>query len=216
MLVSKSCYGFYEGYSAYGEGELCVKDCEGYKKEDFVDKKISFYLYSDVTSVEEGFFDIFDGLKEIIIPDTVTYIGVTDVTLEILQKNKVLIRGAFDSYAEKFAKKYELEFLHSDLEIACVGDYFDGGVDIITIKFSLSAQPCIHQDSRCQGNSAGSTGGGEVSISIPEDFYLTHTAEDIADMCWGSCYEKISKNTKLKDFLEKAKMKKGYHFKEYG
>ena len=133
-----------------------------------------------------------------------------------MQKNKVLIRGTFDSYAEKFAIKYELEFLHSDLEIACVGDYFDRGVDIITIKFPINNQPCIQQDTRCQGSSTGSTSGGEVSINIPEDFYLTHTAEDIADMCWGSCYDKICKNSKLKDFLEKAKMKKGYHFKEYG
>ena len=213
MLVSSTCYGFYKGYSAYGEGEVCIKDREYYKKEEFENKDISFILNSGVTGVEDGFFDIFAGLKEIIIPDTVTHIGVTDVTLGILRKNKALIRGTFDSYAEEFARKYGFEFLHSDIEIACVGDYFEYGADIITMCFSINGEPYIHQDSRCQGSSAGSTGGGEVSLSIPKDFYLTHNEKDIADMCWGSCYDKILNSTKLKVFLEKARSRNGYYLR---
>ena len=91
------------------------------------------------------------------------------------------------------------------MTIGRTGDYFDHGVYIITLCFTPDGKPFIHQDCRCQGSSAGSTGGGETSFDLPRDFYKTHTAEDIADLCWGCCYSRIKSSSDLQHFLEGAK-----------
>lgn len=94
------------------------------------------------------------------------------------------------------------------MKLATVGDYFDRGVDVITLRFYGDGKPYIHMDCMCQGISAGSMGGGEVSFDLPEDFYLTMTAEEIAGKCWRS--KTILNNGILQEFMQKAKEKNGY------
>lgn len=56
-------------------------------------------------------------------------------TIRLFQDNRVLLRGVYDSVAERLAQKYHLRFLHLDMELVSVGDYFERGVDIITVRF---------------------------------------------------------------------------------
>ena len=80
---------------------------------------------------------------------------------------------------------------------------------MITLRFREDGSAYIHQDCKCQGISAGNTGGGETSFDLPKDFYRTMQAEDIAEQCWGSCYAEILKRGTLAAFLSKAKQKQG-------
>ena len=94
-----------------------------------------------------------------------------------------------------------------------MGDYYDQGNDLITLRLFPDGSAKIHQDCRCQGSSAGSVGGGEIDVNIPKDFWRTHSPKDIADLCWGSCYSAILKCEALKSFLAKAKKKNGFCFR---
>ena len=214
ILVTNTYSRFYWGIDAYGEGPLFVKDIEYHTEEDFRKRRepVSFILCPGVTTVEAGVFDIFITLAELVVSDTVKRIDMSEKSMKLFRKNHVTVRAAFDSYGEAFAKKYGLNFLHEDIQLARHGDYFERGVDIITLRFTPDGSPFLHQDCRCQGSSAGSTGGGEVDLDLKKDFYRKLGQEDIAGMCWGSCCEGIMGSEKLRVFLEKAKERKGYQF----
>ncbi|MBQ3078084.1 MAG: hypothetical protein IJC43_09510 [Clostridia bacterium] len=166
---------------------------------------VAFELGEGVTEVEPGFFDLFPGLTEIKLADTVTQIALTEQTQRLLRANDVLICGSFDRYAEQFAKEQGLRFVHADLELAADGDYFDGGIDLVTLRFDRDGSAFLHQNSLCQGSSSGSSGGGEERIALPADFALTHTPEELAALCWGNCREKIRRCEALAVYLQKAK-----------
>lgn len=212
ILVSNTYSRFYWGIDAYGEGPLYVKDIRYHDEEDFRrnQEPVSFILSSGVTTVEAGFFDIFITIAELVVSDTVKRIDMSEKSVKLFQKNHVTVRAAFDSYGEAFAKKYKLRFLHEDIELTRHGDYFERGANIITLCFRPDGSPFIHQDCLCQGSSAGSSGGGEVSLDLPGDFCKKLSREDIADMVWGSCYSGVLHSEKLRTFLEKAKERKGY------
>lgn len=213
VLVSNSYARFYKGISASGKGRLCVSDITYHKKEDFLKSKesVSIEIKPDITEVEKGFFDIFITLKQLVIAKSVKQIDVSQETLDLFHTNNVVIRGYFDTYADNFAKKYGLPFMHSDMVIARVGDYFSpAGIDIITLCFTPNGKPFIHQNCLCQGSSAGSSGGGENSFDLPADFYRRYTTEKIAAECRGTCYDDICNNADLKSFLEIAKARKGF------
>ena len=215
MLVSGDYCRFYRGISAYGEGRLRISDNVYYTEKDFQQNRepVSFILMDGVTEVEAGFFTMFPTLAQLVVADTVTKIGVTESDLALFRKNRVVIRGSFDGYGDRFARKYGLPFLHGDLELARAGDYFEHGVDIITLCFAPDGRPFLNQDCRCQGSSAGNTGGGEVNVDLRRDFYKRQTADDLADLCWGSCRGKVRESKALKTFLEKAKARGGYERK---
>ena len=172
---------------------------------------ICFELSDEVEKVEQGFFEMLPTIREIRINNPECMICMTDETVRLFQTNKVLIRGGFDTAAERFAREYALRFLHLDAEIGRAGDYFERGVDIITLCFYSDGSAYINQDCRCQGISAGNTGGGEVDFDLPADCYLTMTASDVAALCWGTCYEKIVGGP-LGAILKRAKEKNGFYF----
>ena len=212
ILVTNTYSRFYWGIDAYGEGPLYIKDIEYHREEDFRKNRepVSFILSPGVTTVEAGFFDIFLTIAELAVSDTVTRIGMSETSIALFRKNHVTVRAAFDSCGEAFAKKYGLSFLHEDIELARHGDYFERGIDIITLCFRPDGSPFLHQDCRCQGSSAGSTGGGEVDLELKKDFYKKLSQEELADMVWGSCYSGVLESEKLRVFLEKARERKGY------
>ena len=144
----------------------------------------------------------------ILNPECRLYLSETEK--ELFRKNNVLIRGAFDTSAEAFAKENHLRFLHIDTVIAREGDYFERGIDILTLCFYHDGSAYINQDEKCRGISAGNTGGGEVDINLPKDFYKTMSAKDVAGMCWGNCYDDILKRGVLNSMMKKAKMKNGF------
>lgn len=204
-----------EGLCAQGEGMLLISDLDHYirKGETLNDLcGIGFELEQGVTDVEAGFFDHIPHLVRIMTAPSVKSIGITEKTKEIFAKNDTVIEGEFDTYAERFAKENGLKFVHTDIKLAQTGDYSQQGIDIITLELFDNGSARIHQDCRCAGISAGNTGGGECDIKLPNDFYLTHSPKDIAQLCWGSCYSEILKCAKLKSFLAKAKKKHGFCF----
>ena len=212
ILVTNTYSRFYRGIDAFVEGPLHVKDIVYHSEEEFRKDRapVSFILCPGVTTVEAGVFDIFLTIAELVVADTVTRIDMSEKSVKLFRKNRVTVRAPFGSYGEAFAKKYKLNFLHCDLELARRGDYYERGIDIITLRFRPDGSPFIHQDCRCQGSSAGSVGGGEVSLDLKADFYKKLSQEDIADMVWGTCYSSVLHSEKLRDFLEEARKRKGY------
>lgn len=135
---------------------------------------------------------------------------LTQEAMALFQANDVLLRGDFNAVAERLARQYHLRFLHLDVELASVGDYFARGNNTITLRFRSDGSAYVHQDCRCQGISASSMGGGENSFDIASDFYRTMTPQELADMCWGSCYREMLENGKLAAFMQTAQAKGGY------
>ena len=171
---------------------------------------ICFQLGEEVKEVEADFFEVVPTIRELWMLNPKCRLHMTDATLALFRKNDLLFRGAYDSSAERLARTHHFRFLHLDTEIACVGDYYERGNDLITLRFRDDGSAYIHQDCRCQGISAGNTGGGELSFDLPKDFYLKMTAEEVADMCWGSCRSEIVGRGTLRALMEKAKEKKGF------
>ena len=198
------------GFDAYGD-KILKKEHMSYwmNDEQRVDPRgIALGLDEEIEEVEPDFFDLLPTISSIWIYNPECKIHMTEKTVKLFQKNAVILRGKYDTVSEKLAREYNLRFLHLDVELACIGDYFEHGVDIISLRFRPDGSPFIHQDCRCQGISAGNTGGGEVSFDLPKDFYLSMTAEEIADKCWHT--KLINEKGIFASFLEKAKEKKGY------
>ena len=70
------------------------------------------------TGVETTFLEKLETLKELILPPSVTDIQMKVKLNDILINNKTLVRGEFDSFAERFAAEHKLRFRHSDLVFA--------------------------------------------------------------------------------------------------
>ncbi len=169
---------------------------------------VALGLDEEVREVEPDFFELLPTIDSVWIHNAECDLHMTERTAELFRRNNVVLRGAYDTAAERLAREYRLRFLHLDVELVSLGDYFERGVDIITLRFCEDGSAYIHQDCRCQGSSAGQIGGGEISVDIPDDFYLSLTCEQIAKKCWHS--GDIVANGKLAAFLEKVKSKGGF------
>ncbi len=198
------------GFDAYGGKILRKKDMSYWTdREERADPQgVALDLDEEIEEVEPDFFDLLPTINSVWIHNPACELHMTEKTIELFRKNNVVLRGAYDTAAERLAREYRLRFLLLDVELLSTGDYFERGVDIITLRFSDDGSAYIHQDCRCQGSSAGQTGGGEISVDIPNDFYLSLTCEELAEMCWHS--GDIIANGKLAAFLEKAKSKGGF------
>ncbi|MCR5379531.1 MAG: hypothetical protein K6G44_00995, partial [Lentisphaeria bacterium] len=62
------------------------------------------------TEIDTAFLEQINTLAELILPDSITNINMTPTLEQILKRNNVLIRGSFDSFAEKFAAENKLHF----------------------------------------------------------------------------------------------------------
>ena len=179
---------YYRSIEIYNPGILRAAENSHYANKNVPDAALCIEIYQGTTEIESGFFDVFENLAEISFARSVTKIGISDETLKILKKNNTVIKGYFDSCADKLAAAHNLPFIHAD----------------IPIGYS------IHQNSVSPGMSASSAGGGENTIRLKKDFYSQLSQEDIADMCWGCCYSSIMEDEWLKDFLQKAIKRKGF------
>lgn len=201
------------GFDAYGDKVLKAEHM-AYWMEDpqrTDPDGISFELGKDIEEVEEDFFDLVPTIKELYILNPECNVIMSDRSVELFKENNVLIRGEFDKAGERFAEKYGLRFLHTDVELACAGDYRDaGGVDTITVRFNEDGSSYIRQNNMCVGSSAGWSGGGEICFDLPKDFYITMDAAGIADRCWKSCSELIKTNGILEELMKTAKIKGGF------
>lgn len=186
----------YKGDERFEEENVKIKFCEGIEGS-----------FDGVETVEEGFLDRIPHLAVVEMEHTVKHVGVSPFLEKLMHKNDVIIRGKFNTYAEEFAKKYHLRFLPSNLQLAMEGDFNTRqGVDIITLRMFENGKADINQDNRCQGSSAGSVGGGEISFDIPWDFFKDADAQNkIAARCW--CKESVRNNKEFKDFIETARQR---------
>lgn len=197
--------------NAYGDPVLTKKDFAYWAdRPELTDPAgVVLGLDEEVEIVEEDVFDLLPTLSSLWIENPRCRLPMTEKIVQLFQKNNVLLRGTYDSAAEKLARKYHLRFLPLDVKLAAVGDYFERGRDVITLCFRMDGSVYIHEDCMTQGISAGSMGGGETSFDLPKDFYLKMTAEEIADQCWGRCYSAILENGTLASFIKKAQKKNG-------
>ena len=199
------------GFDAYG-GKVLRKEDMAYwmdhpQRTD--PDGVELGLDGEVEEVEPDFFELLPTIRAVWMENPACRIRMTGKTARLFQDNRVLLRGVYDSSAERLARGCRLRFLHLDVQLASAGDYYGRGNDVITLRFHEDGSAYLHQDCRCQGISAGSVGGGETSFDLPGGFYRAMAPEEIAAMCWGSCRGEILGNGRLAAFMEKARAKGG-------
>ena len=189
-----------------GEGVLCREDTELSPKptERIAKEYDTLSITEGITKVGEGFLDAFPNIGCLILARTVGSVAASPELEKRLRRNKVLIRGEYDTFAEKFAREKGLEFLHCDIHLADddIGDHYEH--DIITLRFHTKGAPDIHYNCFTPGSSAGSYGGGEYAKELPKDFYVGCTVETFAGNFPERLREQLRANEMLRRFLEAA------------
>lgn len=156
------------------------------------------------TEVETAFLERLENLKELIFPDSITEIKMTDKLERILKENNTLIRGSLDSFAERFAAEMGLNFRPADFIFARHVFAKVQEITLLTVQFNRDGSVQIRSDVDSPGSSAGNTFGGVFYNEIPSDFWLNTTAEEVSAMYPG-LDDVVVKDGRLADFIEKAK-----------
>ena len=157
------------------------------------------------TGIETAFLEKLQTLKELVLPPSVTDIEMTPSLREILKANGTLIRGSFDSFAERFAAGNRLDFRPSDFIFA---EYFFEPAQEstrLTLVFKRDGSVLIREDCSMPGTSVSNTLGGTFTHPLPNDFYLTQTAGQIAGGLNARLCGAVTEDGRLRAFLEKAK-----------
>lgn len=190
-------------------GEVLKEFRKEYRREPadvsvFIDDCFGHGLDYGFTGIAPGFLLNFPALKELIMPPSVENVEVTPELERLLVNNNVLIRGWFDTFAERLAGEYKLNFRPADFTFA---DSFDERFhESVSLKmiFSRNGSTVIGEDRSSPGSSAGNTFGGVFYKRLPKKFYRNMTAEDIANMYEEYLYKPITENERLAEFFEKA------------
>ena len=161
-------------------------------------------FYYGFTEVETAFLERLENLKELILPDSITEIKMTDKLERILKENNTLIRGSLDSFAERFAAEMGLNFRPADFIFARHVFAKVQEITLLTVQFNRDGSVQIRSDVDSPGSSAGNTFGGVFYNEIPSDFWLNTTAEEVSAMYPG-LDDVVVKDGRLADFIEKAK-----------
>lgn len=217
-------------FSAWGEGVLSEEGLLDFQKPEAAfskyaktkrrpfPKDISFVVEDSmacgydhgITSVDSALLEKMKTLKELVLPASVTGIDLTPGLKEILIRNSTLIRGPFDSFAERFANETGLRFRPSDLIIAeC---FHEPSRESTTLKlvFSRGGSTVIEQIVSMPGSNAGNTMGGTFIHKLNREFFRKQTASDVADMFGGGLREALIRDGSLAEFIEKAS-ERGYY-----
>lgn len=156
------------------------------------------------TEVETAFLERLENLKELILPDSITEIKMTDKLERILKENNTLIRGSLDSFAERFAAEMGLNFRPADFIFARHVFAKVQEITLLTVQFNRDGSVQIRSDVDSPGSSAGNTFGGVFYNEIPSDFWMNTTAEEVSAMYPG-LDDVVVKDGRLADFIGKAK-----------
>ena len=91
------------------------------------------------------------------MPDSITDIKMTPTLEKILKENNTLIRGTFNSFAERFANENGLNFRHSDYRFAYY--FFEPAQESteLNLIFSRDGTVTIEEKISSPGSSAGNT-----------------------------------------------------------
>lgn len=165
------------------------------------------YWFSGVDAV---LLEKLDTLRELVLPDTVTHLDKTPRLEAILRENDTLIRGGFDSFAQRFAAENGLRFRPADYAFAFY--LYEPVQESTTVElvFRRNGSVQIKEEVSSPGSSAGNTFGGSFFHDLAPDFYRTETAETIARRFRGAIRGAILEQGRLAAFLEKAKAQ-GYY-----
>lgn len=174
----------------------------------FIEDTLAYGYDYGFTSIDPAFLEKLDTLKELILPDSITEIKMTPKLEKLLKGNSVLIRGSFDSFAEKFAAENGLNFRHSDFFVASYEFEPIHEITTLTMIFNRDGSVTLEENVSSPGSSASHTFGGTFYKELDCEFFLHKTVEDIADMYGESLSKSIIENGRLADFLEKAKTHK--------
>lgn len=176
----------------------------------FIQDTLAYGYDYGFTSIDTAFLEKLDTLKELILPDSITEIKMTPKLEKLLKGNDVLIRGAFDSFAEKFAADNDLHFRHCDFFFA--GYTFEPASETtsLTLQFLRDGSAQIEENVSSPGSSAGNCFGGKFYHELDREFFLHKSAEDIADLFGKGLHDAMLENGRLAAFLEKAKTHKLY------
>lgn len=189
-----------------GTGVIGKADMMRYKElhRDLTLSRICFC--NGITEIQAGYIEEFKNLKTLCIGYTVKDIEITDELLGLLVGNGVNIKGWYDSFGERFAKRYSLKFSHADIYI---GWYCNDDYDMrskLTIRFDDNGKPYREYDEYTSGISAGSNGGGVYTRELDEDFYVGMTLNDMAEFL-PRYREPILKNKELEYYLRTANLR---------
>ncbi len=193
-----------------GEGVLLKEDAEVWPggEKNWQDDYDVLSVKEGITGLGEGYLDAFRKIGCLILSRTVEEVASTPQLDQALRRNKVLIRGEYDTFAERFAREKRLKFLHCDIPLAedDIGDHYEH--DIITLRFHTRGAPDIHYNCFTPGSSAGSYGGGEYASKLPKDFYVGHTVEEFVANFPERLREQLTSNDMLRRFLDAANRRK--------
>ncbi len=189
-----------------GEGVLCAEDAEVWPEPDrnWADEYNVLSVTEGITGLGEGYLDAFPNVECLILARTVESVATTPALDKRMRKNKVLIRGEYDTFAEAFAREKGLKFLHCDIPLADDDDEIHHEHDIITLRFHPNGTADIHYNCFTPGSSAGSYDGGEYANELPKGFYRGYTPERFAERFPERLREQLMTNEMLRRFLEAA------------
>ena len=186
-----------------GEGFLVKEDAEVWPKsrKNWANEYNVLSITEGITGLGEGYLDAFPRIGCLILSRTVESAAVSPELEKKLRKNKVLIRGEYDTFAERFAAEKGLAFLHCDIPLAEDDIEIAHEHDIITLRFHENGAADIHYNCFTPGISAGSYGGGEYANELPEDFYENCSMEQFAGNFPERLHEQLMANEMLRRFL---------------
>ena len=161
------------------------------------------------TEVETAFLERLENLKELILPDSITEISMSEKLEKILKDNNTLIRGSLDSFAERFAADTGHNFRPADFIIARHVYEKVQETTLLSVQFKRDGSVQIRSDVDSPGSSAGNSFGGVFYNYLPSDFWMNTTAEEVSSMYPG-LDDAVVKDGRLADFIAKAKEHKIY------
>ena len=210
--------------SVWGEGILRESSLPDFQQPDEIlkmysdkyrkyPKSISLYIKDPMAcgydygyvGVESAFLEKLETLKELILPPSVQDIQMTVKLESILNDNNTLIRGTFDSFAEKFAVENNLRFRHSDFVFAEYELEYAPELTQLTMQFNRDGSVIIKEDISLPGSSSSNNLGGSFYHRLTPKFYQTGTVEDVADKFSGGLRSAVIKDGRLADFIAKSK-----------
>ena len=193
-----------------GEGVLLKEDAEVWPggEKNWQDDYDVLSVKEGITGLGEGYRDACRRIGCLSLSRTVEEVASTPQLDQALRRKKVLIRGEYDTFAERFAREKRLKFLHCDIPLAedDIGDHYEH--DIITLRFHTRGAPDIHYNCFTPGSSAGSYGGGEYARELPKDFYVGRTVEEFAATFPERLRDQLTSNGMLRRFLDAANRRK--------
>lgn len=167
-----------------GKGMISAKDLEvdhdGGKGRHWIDDYRGVEFSKGITEVGPGFLEAFPQLDSIVIHYTVKSIAVSPELAATLRKRKVLVRGWYDSYGERFAREHGLEFRHADIVVGWAYDNEHDTRTRLEIRFNGQGKPYRFYDDICTGWAASNNGGGTYERELDENFYEGETLETFA------------------------------------